>query len=236
MIKLLLHEKRKYNLPQTISSKEKKSLEKNIPIQYIIGYIEFMNTIINVNNNVLIPRYETMELVDLVINKYAKPNQRILDLCTGSGFIGLSIFKNVQNINLVMSDISYKALKVAKTNMKLNIDRISRKRIKLKHSNLFQDIKGKFDLIISNPPYLWKKDQDIQLSVKQNEPSIALYSPKNGWRIYENIINEYKKYLKPGGKLILEINPKHIQKWNSFSEIDILKDINGKDRFIIINK
>ncbi|KUH47447.1 peptide chain release factor N(5)-glutamine methyltransferase [Mycoplasmopsis meleagridis] len=232
---ILLEEKRKYNLPLFLYSKEKKLLEKNIPIQQIIGYVEFLNTKILVNKDVLIPRYETEELVDFLLkNVINKQNMKILDLCSGSGFIGLAIKKNFSSAVITLSEISYKAIKVIKKNIKLNFK--SKKNIKVIKSNLFKNIKNKFDLIVSNPPYLYKKDKTISKKVIDNEPNIALFAPEKGFKYYRLILEQYKKYLNKNGIIAFEINPFHVEKWKKIKNVQILKDINGKDRFVILKE
>ncbi|WP_029512640.1 peptide chain release factor N(5)-glutamine methyltransferase [Mycoplasmopsis iners] len=234
---ILLAEKRKYNLPLFLTYKEKEALKQNKPIQHIMGYVEYLDTKIIVNQNVLIPRYETEELVYLTIKQLDKEKEyKILDLCTGSGFIGLALKKHLPKIKLTMSDISYKALKIAKQNSKINFNKLIRnKDIKIVHSNLFKGLKNKkYDVIISNPPYLDKKDETVDISVRNNEPHIALFTGENGWKIYRMILEQYHKHLNKNGLLILEINPYHYDKWQKIPNCEILKDINGKWRFVFI--
>ncbi|WP_027120489.1 peptide chain release factor N(5)-glutamine methyltransferase [Mycoplasmopsis lipofaciens] len=229
----LLNEKRKYGLKEIINLEELKLLEQNVPIQHIMGYVDFLGINIKVNKNVLIPRYETMELVDLFLKKYAKNNTKILDLCTGSGCIGIKIKKDLPGSEVILSDISLEALKIAKENCLNNLNADELKGISILHSNLFEKINNKFDVIISNPPYLNKKDTDIDESVKQFEPHIALFADDNGWAIYEQILSDYKKFLNKNGILIMEINPKHESKWKNIKNAHLIKDINNKYRFVV---
>ncbi|TQC54031.1 peptide chain release factor N(5)-glutamine methyltransferase [Mycoplasmopsis mucosicanis] len=230
----LLQEKKRYGLPLTISFEEEKKLDLGMPIQQIMGFVEFLNTRINLNHKVLIPRYETEELVDYVLKNFIKndANFDILDLCCGSGFIGLSIKKNAPKVNVSLSDIDPEAISQTRENALINFN--SLKDIEIYQSDLFSNILGKFDLIISNPPYL---DENIILDNHSSllfEPQHALYAGDGGLYFYKKILAEYKKFLKPGGKLIFEINPLHIEFWRQIPGASILKDINKKDRFVIV--
>ncbi|VEU77174.1 peptide chain release factor N(5)-glutamine methyltransferase [Mycoplasmopsis columbina] len=231
---LLLLEKKKYNLPSFISDKEKRLLKNNVPIQHIIGFVDYTDVKIKVNKNVLIPRYETDELIYLIAKDIKKDDIDILDLCTGSGFIGLSLKRKKPKAKILMTDISQKALKIARYNRKINFK--FDKNLSIKKSNLFENVKGTFDLIVSNPPYLSKDDSTVDASVIEHEPKIALYAKNKGWQIYEKILSQYNKFLKPNGTLYLEINPYHYEKWTKIKNVEIIEDINGKPRFIKIVK
>ncbi|WP_268809122.1 peptide chain release factor N(5)-glutamine methyltransferase [Mycoplasmopsis columbinasalis] len=238
---LLLKEKAKYDLPLTVSQRELKLLAQNKPIQHIIGFIDYTDVKIKVNQNVLIPRYETEELIYLaseIIRSIPHIKQpKILDLCTGSGFIGFSLKKKFPQAQVVMTDISKKALKIARYNARKNFGK-SFRQIKILHRNLFHRIKGNFDLIIANPPYLDKNDVTVEESVRNNEPLIALFAAKKGWDIYEKILANSKKYFSnnPYAKLLMEINPLHSNKWQQIIDCKIIKDINGKNRFVKLDK
>lgn len=229
--KLLLDEKRKYGLPQTISKKEYNLLKKNVPIQKIIGYIEMANVKIELTKKVLIPRYETEELIfhaiDLIKkNKYVN----VLDLCCGSGFIGIAIKKNLPNTNVYLSDINRNAIKQSKMNAKINDVNVN-----IIKSNMFNRLPKdiKFDLIISNPPYLLKKErQYMSSSVLKYEPKRALFAKKNGMFFY-NIIEEHlNQVIAKNGSIILEINPIS-HKWFESNNYELIKDINKKIRFAL---
>lgn len=207
------------------------------PVQYIIGNVNFYGNTIKVNKNVLIPRFETEELVEKTIKRIKnKFDQQIniLDLCTGSGCIAITLKKEL-NSNITATDISIDALEVAKENIKLNnVD------IKLIESNLFSNINDKFDCIISNPPYI-SYDEEIDDIVKNNEPNIALYAPNNGLYFYEEILKNIQNYLndkfivafeigyKQGNDLI-KIADKYLDNVNILVE----KDLQGRDRFLFI--
>lgn len=207
------------------------------PVQYIIGDVNFYGNTIKVNKDVLIPRYETEELVEKTIKKIKnKFNKKIdvLDLCTGSGCIAITIKKEI-NSNVTATDISSDALEVAKENVNLNnVD------VKLINSDLFNNIDGKFDCIISNPPYI-SYDEEIDEIVKNNEPNIALYAPNNGLYFYEEILKNIKKYLNNEFIIAFEIGYKQgeslVELANRYLNnvtISVEKDLQGRDRFLFI--
>ena len=207
------------------------------PVQYIIGDVNFYGNTIKVNNNVLIPRFETEELVEKTIKKLKNKFNKIidvLDLCTGSGCIAITLKKEL-NSNVTATDISSAALEVAKENVKLNnVD------VKLINSDLFNNIEGKFDCIISNPPYI-SYDEEIDEIVKNNEPNIALYAPNNGLYFYEEILKNIKKYLSDEFIIAFEIGYKQgeslielANKYLNNVTINIEKDLQGRDRFLFI--
>lgn len=229
----LLLEKRRYGLKEEISQKELELLEQNYPIQYIMGYIEYANVRINLNHKVLIPRYETEELIYLIANNYLKDNMKVLDLCCGSGFIGLALKKNNNTIDLTMSDIDPEAIKQTKENAKINFMQIEG--IKIIQSDCFENIKEKFDIIVSNPPYIAYNDKDARSESLKHEPEQAIFAPNQGWYFYEKILNEVHNYLNKNGILFFEINPKHIDKWKNIENCKIIKDMSGKNRFAIIH-
>ncbi|MDZ7293077.1 peptide chain release factor N(5)-glutamine methyltransferase [Mycoplasmopsis pulmonis] len=219
----LILEKRRYNLNNKISQKEKRLLKKNMPVQKIIGYIEMANVKIDICHKVLIPRYETEELIFLV-KDFLKDDMKVLDLCAGSGFIGIALSK-MKKIDLTLSDISLEAIKQIEKNVKIN----NVKNYKIIQSDLFENIQGDFDIIVSNPPYL-SYEQKIDKSVKFFEPLKALYAPKNGWYFYEKIIEKVSSFLKKDGMLFFEINPLHKELFLE-KNFKVIKDINGKNRF-----
>ena len=167
-------------------------LNKNEPIQYIIGDVDFYGNKIKVNKNVLIPRFETEELVEntiKIIKERFNNNIKLLDIGTGSGCIIISIKKELNNIDAYALDISKEALEVAEENAKNNNVKIN-----FINSNVFSNIKEKFDVIISNPPYI-AYDEEIMDIVKNNEPHLALYAENNGLYFYEEILSNANKYL-----------------------------------------
>ena len=212
-------------------------LKQGIPVQYIVGNVNFYGNTINVNKNVLIPRFETELLVDKTI-KYIKNNFKhhvdILDIATGSGCIAITLKKEIDS-TVDASDISESALKVAQENALNNkVD------INFINSDMLTNITKKYDIIISNPPYLTKKD-DIMDIVKNNEPEIALYAKDNGLYYYDVILKNIKNNLKDKyliafeigytqGEAIKNIALKYLDNIN----VKIEKDYSNKDRFVFI--
>ncbi len=225
---LLLLEKRRYDLKESISFFESYKLWRNYPIQKIIGYIEMADVHINLRKKVLIPRYETEELILLAIKliKNKKNYSSILDLGCGSGFIGIALKKYFPNLDIIQSDISKSAIKQTLINMKIN--NLQNQVIR---SNMFEKINKKFDVIISNPPYLSLNERKyIEKSVLKYEPRKALFAKNNGLYFYDLIENNLHKHLNDNGLIILEINPINAQ-WFIDNNYSLVKDINGKERF-----
>ncbi len=227
-IKLL---KEKY--PDTWEEKMKK-VQNNYPVQYLIGNVDFLNTNILVNENVLIPRFETEYLVEKVlkkVDKYKEKKLKCLDICTGSGCIAISIAKNT-NFLCTGMDISKEALKVAQDNMRLNQVLVKF----LEHDILTEEIQENYDIIVSNPPYV-AYTEEIDETTKY-EPSIALYAENNGLLFYESILKKIKNKPKLIAFEIGEMQGTYIQDLakNYFptAEITIEKDLCGKDRYIFI--
>ena len=211
-----------------------KKLEKGIPVQYIVGNVEFYGNIIEVNENVLIPRFETEELVDRVIKRLKnKNNLDIVDLGTGSGCIAISLAKNL-NSNVDAVDISKEALEVAKKNAINNNANIN-----FYLGDMLKPLNKKYDLIISNPPYI-AHDEEIMNIVKYNEPSIALYADNNGLYYYEEILSNCKKYLKENSLIAFEIGYKQAEEIKKLAyryldcDVEVEKDLYGKYRYVFI--
>lgn len=211
-------------------------LNSGIPIQYITNKQEFMGLDFYVDSNVLIPQPDTEILVEEVIS-ICEERTRILDLCTGSGAIGVSIAKNIENAEVTMSDISNKALEIAKKNSKGNevIDKC-----KFVLSDMFENIQGKFDVIVSNPPYI--KTEVIKTLDKevQNEPYIALAGGEDGLKFYKVIAENAYKYLNENGILALEIGYDQkeevinlLHETDKYANIYCKKDLAGNDRIIL---
>ena len=202
-----------------------------IPFAYIVGHKEFMKLDFKVDKNVLIPRDDTEILVQEVINLNKK---KILDMCTGSGCIAISLAKYIKDAVVDAVDISEKALAIAEINA--NKNDVNVKFIK---SDLFEKIEDKYEVIVSNPPYIKTEDlKNLQIEVK-NEPLNALDGGKTGLNFYKKIIKDAKKYLKSNGILALEIGydqaeeVANLLKENEYEEIKIIKDLSGNDRTII---
>ncbi len=214
-------------------------LTKGIPLQHITHTQEFMKMDFFVDENVLIPRPDTEILVEEVI-KIAKKIEtpKILDLCTGSGVIGISIAKNVPNSQIYAIDISEKALDVAKINTKrMKVE----KQIKLIKSDLFEKLKNeKFDIIVSNPPYIRKDDITYLSEEVKNEPKMALDGGVDGLDFYRKITKQGIEYLKLGSYLCFEIGYDQkeevtdiIKNEGRYIDTYSKKDLYGNDRIII---
>ena len=208
------------------------------PLQYITQKQEFMGIDFFVNEDVLIPQPDTEILVETVLDickKYDKQSLRILDLCTGSGAIAISLSK-ILNTQVFASDVSTKALEVAEKNNVLN-----NSKVEFIESNLFEQINGeKFDIIVSNPPYI--KNEEIKLLSKQvqNEPYIALAGGEDGLDFYRKIIDEAYKHINKNGYLCLEIGYdqkedliKLIKQNENYEYENCIKDLSNNDRCII---
>ena len=235
---LIINDNKELNKKQEV--KYKKCIERLIkgePIQYIIGKQEFMGIDLIVTNDVLIPQPDTEILVEETIKvakQYDKP--KILDLCTGSGAIAIAIKKYIPEVEIVASDLSSKALRIANNN-----DRT--KKIRFILSDLFENINEKFDIIVSNPPYI--KTEEIKTLSKevQNEPLMALDGGQDGLYFYEKIIKQANSYLNQNSYLCLEIGEnqkneiiKKIQYNGKYTNIQTYKDLGGNDRVITCKK
>ena len=218
--------------------KFKKIQNKHYPLQYIIGNTNFYGLNLKLNKHVLIPRFETEELVEKTINlikKYKFKNLNILELGTGSGCISIALAKEVEPKCIDALDISSKALKVAKENAEdnnVNINFIKKNMTKFIPNK-------KYDLIISNPPYLNKFD-DVDVGIKY-EPKKALFASDNGNYFYKEILKKYKPYLKDKFIIAFEtgINTKdelenYAKKLYPESTIIFEKDLSNKERFMFI--
>ena len=208
------------------------------PLQYITQKQEFMGIDFFVNEDVLIPQPDTEILVETVLDickRYGNQSLRILDLCTGSGAIAISLSK-ILNTQVFASDVSTKALEVAEKNNVLN-----NSKVEFIESNLFEQINGeKFDIIVSNPPYI--KNEEIKLLSKQvqNEPYIALSGGEDGLDFYRKIIDEAYKHINKNGYLCLEIGYdqkedliKLIKQNENYEYENCIKDLSNNDRCII---
>lgn len=231
-------------LVQYISLKEynriKRAIKKRlqyIPVSKIFHSANFYGLDFFVNKNVLSPRNETEILVEEALKMLSNiRNPRVLDLCSGSGIIGITVKKKNPEAVVTCLDISKKALYVAKKNAKKNnVD------IKFVKSNMFELLKKNlaYDMIISNPPYIKTSDlEKLADEVKYNDPIISLNGGKNGLDFYKNIANNAYKYLKPEGYVLVEIGfnqAKQVSKLfqNDYENIKVLNDYSGKQRVII---
>ena len=211
---------------------------QGMPLQYITNSQEFMKLNFFVNENVLIPQPDTEVLVEEVIKiAQIESKTKILDICTGSGCIGVSLAYYLKNAKITMSDISKNAIEIAKKNAKEN--KVLEKTEFIK-SDLFENIKEKFDIIVSNPPYI-ETDLIKNLSKQvQNEPKIALDGGVDGLLFYRKLIKEAPNFLNDNGYICMEIGYNQKEKVielakqeKSFSKIEAIKDLSGNDRVII---
>ena len=215
-------------------------LKQGEPVQYIIGKTEFYGLEFNVTPDVLIPQPDTEILVEEVIDIYNEnynvKNKKvnILDLCTGSGAIAVSLKKNLSNVELFASDISLKALDIARKNAiqnNTNIDFIE--------SDLFENIDKKFDIIVSNPPYIEREVLETLSEEVKHEPVLALDGGEDGLDFYRKVIKDSKNYLKENGILALEIGfdqkeaVMELLKQEDYKEIYSKKDYSGNDRIVV---
>ena len=234
-----------FALQQEVTEEERKFVEEiykklaaHIPAQYIIGHAEFFGMQLEVDERVLIPRPETEELVEFILAENPKENLKVLDIGTGSGAIALALAKNRPDWTITAADISQDALDLAMENA--NNQGLTLFFIK---SNCFSEISSKYDIIVSNPPYISREDQEeVGLNVLHSEPHLALFADENGLAIYRRIAEESKDYLNDGGKIYLEIGYKQGQSVpalfkENFPEkrVRTLKDQFGQDRMVVID-
>ena len=236
------------NLNKKIEEKDKKNYfnfidrrKKNEPIAYIIGYKEFWKNKFKVDNNVLIPRPDTEILVEQTLNKIDKNSSKsILDIGTGSGCVLLAILKERNKCHGVGIDISKNAIKLAKYNAKIQH---IRNRIKFFNSDIDNFCRGKYDLIVSNPPYIkYFAINDLDSDIKNYEPKVALNGGIDGYSKIRLIIKKSSTLIKRKGKLILEVGLGQIRETKEILEINgfyinrIAKDLSGISRCIVSTK
>ena len=234
-----------FALQQEVTEEERQFVEDNyrklanhIPAQYIIGHAEFFGMQLKVDERVLIPRPETEELVELILAENPEENLKVLDIGTGSGAIALALAKNRPDWTITASDISQAALDLARENAEFQNFNIF-----FKKSDCFSEISSKYDIIVSNPPYISRRDEsEVGLNVLHSEPHLALFADEDGLVIYRRIAEEVKNYLGDGGKIYLEIGYKQGQSVpalfkENFPEkrVRTLKDQFGQDRMVVID-
>lgn len=212
-------------------------LNKGVPVQYIVGNVDFYGYTFIVNKNVLIPRFETEELVSRTIDyikKYFSNDLSVVDLGCGSGCISITLSKEL-GISVDAVDISSKAIDVALENCRLNNADVN-----FYLGDMLEPLNKKYDVIISNPPYI-SYDEDIMDIVKNNEPSIALYADNDGLYFYEKILMEASHYLNKKSMIAFEIGymqgeriKELAYKYFPNSKVNVIKDLSFRDRFVFI--
>lgn len=233
------------HLRQEVSEEDEKllsnifhQLKAHKPAQYILGFEDFHGLRFQVDERVLIPRPETEELVELILAENPKTELKVLDIGTGSGAIAVSLKESCPLWQVTASDLSVDALELARENAKLN-----RVDISFIQSDVFENISGSFDIIVSNPPYISENDKnEVGLNVLASEPKMALFADEDGLAIYRQIIERAAKHLSPQGKLYFEIGYKQgsdLKKLLSLHFPDkcvrVLKDQFGQDRMVVMD-
>lgn len=212
-------------------------LKRGEPLQYILGVAHFYGLELKVNANVLIPRPETEGLVELILQK-AKTEARVIDIGTGSGAIAITLKKLRPDLDVYATDLSLPALQLAKENANIQATEVS-----FIHCDLFPSLNLKFDLIISNPPYI--SDSDYQLlptEVKDYEPSSALLAEEHGVAFYRRILQIGKAYSLPHTQYCFEVGETQaeqiteIARMEDYTEVQVKQDLNARDRYMFIGE
>lgn len=206
---------------------------ERIPVQHLTGEQEFMGLTFQVNSNVLVPRQDTEILVEQA-ERVLRPGMKVLDMCTGSGCIAVSLKVRNKELSIAAADISAEALDVARQNAQ-NLEA----KITFVHSDMFSNIEGTFDMIISNPPYIPTEEiERLADEVKLHDPYGALDGREDGLHFYRILAGESPKYLKQGGYLYMEIgydqsrDVEMLLKEAGFTKIRTQKDLAGLDRVV----
>ena len=217
-----------------------KHIKEDVPLSHLVGFEYFYDRKYKVTKDVLSPRMETEELMYKVIEYVKASNKnkfKILDLCTGSGIIAITLKKELEqvSVDVIASDISEEAIEVAKENSQSHDATI-----KFIKSDIFNNIDNKFDIIVSNPPYIDRKDEvTMQDNVLKYDPHLALFAEEEGMYFYRKIIEQSKDYLNENGVIFFEIGYDQKDKiikladMNGFSA-EVYRDINGRDRMAFL--
>ena len=217
-----------------------KHIKEDVPLSHLVGFEYFYDRKFKVTKDVLSPRMETEELIYRVVEyvkSTKKNNLKILDLCTGSGIIAITLKKELSqfSIDVVASDISEEAIKVAKENA-----HVHDATIKFIQSDIFNNIADKFDIIVSNPPYIDRKDEvTMQDNVLKYDPQLALFAEEEGMYFYRKIIEQANDYLNENGVIFFEIGYDQKDKIIKLADLngysaEVYKDINGRDRMAFL--
>lgn len=207
---------------------------ERIPLQYITGEQEFMGLPFHVNSNVLIPRQDTETLVEEAL-KHIHPGMRVMDMCTGSGCVLISILRNVTGVEGYGYDVSKQALVVAKENARLNdVSAV------FEQSNLFENVTDTFDVIVANPPYIRTEEiATLMPEVSDFEPVLALDGKEDGLYFYRKLVSEGREYLNGGGFLILEIgcdqgvDVADMFQYAGYKNVQVIRDLAHNDRVVV---
>ena len=219
-----------------------KHIKEDVPLSHLVGFEYFYDRKYKVTKDVLSPRMETEELIYKVIeyiNASNKNKFKILDLCTGSGIIAVTLKKELEqvSVDVIASDISEEAIEVAKENAQFHDATI-----KFIKSDIFNNIDDKFDIIVSNPPYIDRKDEvTMQDNVLKYDPHLALFAEEEGMYFYRKIIEQAKDYLKENGVMFFEIGYDQKDKIIQLADMndyhaEVYRDLNGRDRMAFLEK
>ena len=231
------------NLIKKFEADIKRHAETGVPLQHLTGYEYFYDRKFQVNKDVLIPRPETEELlekaVDLLNRQSHQDRLSIVDVGTGSGIIGISLALEIPNVQVYATDISEKALKVARANAKKHQAKISFLQGDYLQALIEQG--KKVDMIISNPPYIaYEEKGDLSRTVSQYDPEIALFAEGKGLAAYEKIIKQAREVLKANGHILFEIGHSQGERVKALilqgfprSEVQVIKDMNALDRIVL---
>lgn len=236
----ILQEKYKGRITD-FAKKDIERLKAGEPVDYLIGFVNFLDCKIDLSKKPLIPRIETEYWTDIAIKGLKKQNRKlkILDMFAGSGCIGISIIRHVKKSKVIFSDYQKNCIEQIKINCRIN--NIRPKRYKIIQSDIFKSIKGKFDYIFANPPYIAiKRKNEIQKSVLKYEPKIALFGGKDGLSYIRKFLAKAKNFLSNNGKILMEFD--YVQKKkieyiinkSKYKKYQFFKDQYDKWRYVII--
>ncbi len=223
-----------------LARKDIKRLEKGEPVDYIIGFVNFLGCKIDLSLMPFIPEPETEHWVGEAIKEIGilSPEPRILDIFSGSGCIGTAILKNVSGVKVDFAEKENKFLKQIKINLEIN--NINKERFSVIKSDVFQNIKGKYDFILANPPYIaLSRKNKVQKSVLKYEPKIALFGGKDGLFIIKKFLKEVRNHLNENGKVYMEFDSfqknqlEKVLKSFGYKNFVFEKDQYGKWRYIV---
>ncbi len=216
-----------------------KRLDEGEPLEYITGRVDFLTVSLEITPAVLIPRVETEEMATLILERIKGKEGALLDLCSGSGALGLGLKKNRPDLHVTLSDLSQEAVNLSKRNQERN-----ELEVEILQGDLCLPLRGRlFDFIVSNPPYISREDwAGLERSVKEFEPVVALIGGEDGLDFYRKMSQELPPFLKSGGKVFLEIGDgqgpaiKEIFSCPPWCKEELLLDLFGRERFFFLEK